>query len=60
VGRRLGVLVGSFAWMALLAGVLAFARSRIGERGLRLIDMASGTGILLFAVLLAWRTLVAG
>jgi putative LysE/RhtB family amino acid efflux pump len=55
-----GVLAGSFAWMALLSGGLALARSHIGERGMRLIDLASGAGILVFAALLAWRTLAEG
>jgi putative LysE/RhtB family amino acid efflux pump len=52
-----GVLLGSFAWMTILACVLTLARRRIGERGLRAIDAASGSGILLFGGLLAWRTL---
>ena len=52
-----GVLAGSFAWMAGLAGVLALVRRRVGDRGLRILDAASGTGILLFAGLLGWRTL---
>jgi putative LysE/RhtB family amino acid efflux pump len=55
-----GVLVGSFTWMALLAGVLAVVRRRIGERGLRILDAASGTGILLFAAALGFRTLHEG
>ena len=52
-----GVLVGSFAWMALLAGTLTVVRRRIGERGLRILDVASGTGILLFGIGLGWQTL---
>ena len=52
-----GVLAGSFAWMALLAGGLALARRRIRDRGLRLLDAASGTGILVCGGLLGWRTL---
>lgn len=55
-----GVLAGSFAWMAALATGLALVRSRVGARGLRAIDAASGTGILLFAALLAARTLIQG
>ena len=55
-----GVLAGSFVWMALLAGALTVVRRRIGDRGLRLLDAASGTGILLFAGLLGWRTLQEG
>jgi putative LysE/RhtB family amino acid efflux pump len=52
-----GVLVGSFAWMAILAAGLTLLRRRIGVRGLRLLDAVSGTGILLFAVVLGARTL---
>ena len=52
-----GVLAGSFAWMAVLAAGLALVRQRVGDRGLRLLDVASGTGILVFAGLLGWRTI---
>jgi putative LysE/RhtB family amino acid efflux pump len=52
-----GVLAGSFAWMAALSAVLTLVRRRIGDRGLRILDAASGTGILVFAGLLGWRTL---
>jgi putative LysE/RhtB family amino acid efflux pump len=55
-----GVLVGSFCWMTVLAAVLSVLRRRIGDGGLRLLDMASGTGLLLFAGLLGWRTLREG
>jgi putative LysE/RhtB family amino acid efflux pump len=55
-----GVLAGSFAWMGMLAAALTLVRRRIGERGLRLLDAASGTGILLFAAALGWRTLQEG
>ena len=55
-----GVLIGSFAWMTLLAAGLTIARSHIGERGLRVLDAASGSGIVLFGGLLAWRTLREG
>jgi putative LysE/RhtB family amino acid efflux pump len=52
-----GVLVGSFVWMALLAGALTVVRRRIGIRALKILDVVSGTGILLFACLLGVRTL---
>lgn len=55
-----GVLAGSFVWMAALAGALSVVRRRIGDGGLRLLDAASGTGLLVFAGLLGWRTLREG
>ena len=55
-----GVLAGSFAWMAVLAGALSVVRRRIKDRGLRILDAASGTGLLVFAGLLGWRTLSEG
>jgi putative LysE/RhtB family amino acid efflux pump len=55
-----GVLAGSFAWMAVLAGGLTLVRRRFSDRGLRILDAASGTGILVFAGLLGWRTLREG
>ena len=55
-----GVLAGSFVWMAALSGVLTLVRRRIGDRGLRVLDAASGTGILAFGGLLGWRTLREG
>jgi putative LysE/RhtB family amino acid efflux pump len=55
-----GVLVGSFAWMAALAGVLSLVRRRIGDGGLRILDAASGTGLLVFAGVLGWRSLREG
>lgn len=55
-----GVLAGSFAWMALLASALTVVRRRIGDRGLRILDAASGTGILVFAAALGLGTLAEG
>jgi putative LysE/RhtB family amino acid efflux pump len=55
-----GVLAGSFAWMAVLAGGLTLIRRRVSDGGLRILDAASGTGILVFAGLLGWRTLREG
>jgi hypothetical protein len=52
-----GVLAGSFAWMAVLAAGLALLRRRLGDRALRLLDAASGTGILVFGGILGWRTI---
>jgi hypothetical protein len=43
-----------------LAGVLSVVRRRITDGGMRLLDAASGTGLLVFAGLLGWRTLREG
>jgi putative LysE/RhtB family amino acid efflux pump len=55
-----GVLAGSFVWMTALSGALTLVRRRIGDRGLRILDAASGTGLLVFAGLLGWRTMREG
>jgi putative LysE/RhtB family amino acid efflux pump len=55
-----GVLAGSFVWMIMLSGALSLVRRRIGDHGLRILDAASGTGLLVFAGLLGWRTLREG
>jgi putative LysE/RhtB family amino acid efflux pump len=55
-----GVLAGSFVWMAVLSGALSIVRQRVGDHGLRILDGASGTGLLVFAGLLGWRTLREG
>ena len=52
-----GVLAGSFAWMAILSAIITLARRRIRDRGIRILDAASGTGILVFGGLLGLRTL---
>ena len=45
--------LGAMAWLPVV-------RRRIGDGGLRLLDAASGTGLLIFAGLLGWRTLREG
>ena len=41
-----GIGCGSFAWFAALSAVVAIAARRVGMRGLRLADAASGLGIM--------------
>jgi putative LysE/RhtB family amino acid efflux pump len=52
----LGVLIGSFTWMALLSGTVAVARMRAGDGVRRVVDVISGIGLVVFGALLGWRT----
>jgi len=52
-----GVGIGSMTWVTLLALGVAAARARVGPRLLKTLDAASGTAIVGFGGLLAWRTL---
>ena len=51
-----GVGLGSLSWMCVLATGVALARRSIGRRTLRAVDLAAGTGLLVFAAALGWRT----
>jgi putative LysE/RhtB family amino acid efflux pump len=51
-----GVGVGSMAWFTVLAGGLQLLGRRIGDRGLRVVDVVAGAGLLGFGGLLAVRT----
>jgi putative LysE/RhtB family amino acid efflux pump len=51
-----GVGVGTFGWFLALSVGVALARRRVGPRLLVLVDAISGTILLGFAGLLAWRT----
>jgi len=52
-----GVFVGSTAWWAILASVVARLRSRVTLRGLRWVNAASGSLLLAFAVVALWTGL---
>lgn len=52
----IGIGVGSFTWFAVLSGVTGRLGRRLSERGLRVVDALSGTGIATFGGILAWRT----
>jgi putative LysE/RhtB family amino acid efflux pump len=51
-----GVALGSATWFALLAGAVAVARRRVGERVVRIVDIAAGIGLVGFAGALGWHT----
>lgn len=53
----LGVGIGSFAWFLVLSLGMSLLRRRVPERGLRLIDVLSGLGLLGFGALLGVRSL---
>jgi putative LysE/RhtB family amino acid efflux pump len=52
-----GIGLGSFAWFTMLATGVAFARRRIGDRLLRLLDSVAGAGLVVFGGVLGLRTL---
>jgi putative LysE/RhtB family amino acid efflux pump len=53
----LGVLVGSFAWFAVLSVVTGRLGQRLRTTHLRIADGLAGVGIATFGGILAWRTL---
>jgi hypothetical protein len=52
-GRRLGTLT----WYGGFSTAVALTRKRLGDRLLRIVDLAVGSGLILFGSLLAYRTL---
>jgi threonine/homoserine/homoserine lactone efflux protein len=52
-----GVLAGSFTWLAVLSGALSITRRRLGRRAMVAVDGAAGAGLLGFAGALGYRTL---
>ena len=52
-----GVLAGSFTWLAVLSSALAITRRRLGRRTIVAVDGAAGAGLLGFAGALGYRTL---
>jgi threonine/homoserine/homoserine lactone efflux protein len=55
-----GVGLGTLGWFTLLSLVLTVVRGRLGERGLRLVDLAAGLGLVGFGGLLGWRAATDG
>jgi threonine/homoserine/homoserine lactone efflux protein len=52
-----GVLVGSFTWLAALSSALAVTRRRLGRRAVVAVDGVAGAGLLGCAGALGYRTL---
>jgi putative LysE/RhtB family amino acid efflux pump len=52
-----GVLAGSFTWLAVLSGALSVTRRRLGRRTVVAVDGVAGAGLLGFAGALGYRTL---
>jgi putative LysE/RhtB family amino acid efflux pump len=44
----LGVAVGSFSWVSILAGGVALARRALGQRAIRVADVLAGLGLVSF------------
>lgn len=51
-----GLGVGSIGWFTVLAGGVALARRRVGDRLIQAVDAVSGAGLVAFGGLLAART----
>lgn len=52
-----GVGLGTLTWYAGFATAVALSRERVGERLLRLVDLAVGSGLVVFGGLLGYRAL---
>jgi putative LysE/RhtB family amino acid efflux pump len=52
-----GVGLGSLAWMSLLTTGTTIARRAVGRRAIRIADTIAGTGLLVFAAVLAAQSL---
>jgi putative LysE/RhtB family amino acid efflux pump len=52
-----GVALGTLTWYAGFATVVALVRRRVGRRVLRVIDLVTGSGLIVFGGLLGYRTL---
>jgi putative LysE/RhtB family amino acid efflux pump len=55
-----GVVVGSLAWVAILALAVGLLHRSAGTRTLLIADLLAGTGLIGFAAVLGYRTLHAG
>ena len=55
-----GIGLGTLGWFTFLSLALALVRHRIGDRSLRLADLAAGLGLLCFGGLLGWRAATDG
>lgn len=51
-----GIGLGTFSWFFVLSSALAVGRRRLGQRLIVAADVVSGTALIGFAGLLAWRT----
>ena len=52
IALLLGVGLGSLAWHVVLTGVVGVARTRVTDRGLQIVDLVAGTGLVVFGGLL--------
>jgi putative LysE/RhtB family amino acid efflux pump len=51
-----GVALGTLTWYCGFSTAVALARRRVGERLLRVVDLVSGAGLIVFGGLLGFRT----
>lgn len=57
VALLVGVGLGTLTWYAGFATAVALSRERVGDRLLRLVDLAVGSGLVVFGGLLGYRAL---
>ena len=57
VALLIGVGLGSLAWHVVLTGIVGVARTRVTDRGLQIVDLVAGSGLIVFGGLLGLRTL---
>lgn len=55
VALVVGIGFGSMTWFSVLSVVMSLARRRVGPKAIRLVDTASGMGLIGFGGLLGWR-----
>jgi threonine/homoserine/homoserine lactone efflux protein len=56
-GLLVGVGLGTLSWYGGFSTAVALVRRRVGDRLLRLVDLASGSGLIAFGGLLGYRAL---
>jgi putative LysE/RhtB family amino acid efflux pump len=59
-GVLLGVGLGALTWYGGFSTAIALSRKRVGDRVLRLVDLAVGAGLIVFGSLLGHRALHSG
>ena len=56
IALLVGVGLGSLAWHVVLTGIVGVARARVTDRGLEVVDLVAGSGLIVFGGLLGLHT----